>query len=618
MKEDYKLAKKKADKAVRDAIREGRSPYLPVLDTIEEVKNAKTRKSLGLMELPISRIKGNKEAGRNSAFANNFMPLFEENTEFAQKWSALYDSYKVEGIRDAIKVYEYMNQYYVQEGNKRVSVSKFGGTEYILADVTRIIPPKDDSDEIVAYYEYMDFHRVTKNFLIVFSEPGMYKKLAELLGQDLENPWPSDLCSDLRSAFFRFSKVVGKELKIENEYTLSSAFLMYLCIFPLKTFDEDSDAQILKNIRLARYELMAEGGADDVEFLNEAPEEVKQSGFLGIFSKEKKYTQTSPLKVGFVYDVDPDSSRWVDSHEAGRLYVDAMTEDNVVTGAYFAHDIGSTADALEKAVADGNEIVFATLPDMSMDVLRAAVKHPEVKFLNCCMGQSNPSIRYYHGKIHEASFLMGIYAANTYLLDYGDEEGRRIGYLSREKSAMAMSNLNAFAVGVSLIDPDCKVVVRNADEGYNNSKWSDEGIKMFADIEYPSEASTMDRPGLYRLDGGKFVHIGTSYFNWGKYYLQIVKSVLNGTWNLGDVINRHMSTNYWFGLSTGVVDIRTPNIPYQTEKLLAFMRNAITSGGLDPFTGEIRAVGGKTVKDENKSAVSIKWINENIEGSYGG
>ncbi|MBP5262335.1 MAG: BMP family ABC transporter substrate-binding protein, partial [Clostridiales bacterium] len=121
MKEDYKAAKKKADKAVRDAIRDGVSPYLPVLDTIEEVKNATMRRSLGLLELPLSRIKGNKEAGRNSAFANNFMPLFEENTEFAQKWSALYDSYKQEGIRDAIKVYEYMNQYYVQEGNKRVS-----------------------------------------------------------------------------------------------------------------------------------------------------------------------------------------------------------------------------------------------------------------------------------------------------------------------------------------------------------------------------------------------------------------------------------------------------------------------------------------------------------------
>ncbi|MCR5816796.1 MAG: hypothetical protein K6F91_07940 [Ruminococcus sp.] len=48
------------------------------------------------------------------------MPAFEETTEFAVKWSSLYDSFMQEGIRDAIIVYEYMNNYYVQEGNKRV------------------------------------------------------------------------------------------------------------------------------------------------------------------------------------------------------------------------------------------------------------------------------------------------------------------------------------------------------------------------------------------------------------------------------------------------------------------------------------------------------------------
>ena len=51
------------------------------------------------------------------------------------KWSDLYDSYKQEGIRDAIKVYEYMNRYYVQEGNKRVSVSHYGGTDPFSGEI---------------------------------------------------------------------------------------------------------------------------------------------------------------------------------------------------------------------------------------------------------------------------------------------------------------------------------------------------------------------------------------------------------------------------------------------------------------------------------------------------
>ena len=52
MKSDYKAARKKAEKEVRDAVREGRSPYLPVLDDIEEVKSSNTTRSIGLLDLP--------------------------------------------------------------------------------------------------------------------------------------------------------------------------------------------------------------------------------------------------------------------------------------------------------------------------------------------------------------------------------------------------------------------------------------------------------------------------------------------------------------------------------------------------------------------------------------
>ena len=111
MRDDYKAAKKLADDAVKEANRKGISPYLPILDEKPEVKAAVSEMRVGLLELPVRRIIGNKETGRNSAFANNFMPLLDEGSEFAVKWSKLYDSFLQEGIRDAIKVYEYMNDY---------------------------------------------------------------------------------------------------------------------------------------------------------------------------------------------------------------------------------------------------------------------------------------------------------------------------------------------------------------------------------------------------------------------------------------------------------------------------------------------------------------------------
>lgn len=122
MIEDYKAARKMAEDAVRKAVRSGTSPYLPVLDALEEVRSSAPQTRLGVLELPLSRIKG----------------------------------------------------------NKRVSVSHFGGTEYIMADVIRILPEKNDSKESRVYYEYLDFYKVTQNYLIVFTEPGSYDKLAKI------------------------------------------------------------------------------------------------------------------------------------------------------------------------------------------------------------------------------------------------------------------------------------------------------------------------------------------------------------------------------------------------------------------------------------------------------
>ena len=619
MKSDYKAAKKKAEKEVRDAVREGRSPYLPVLDAIEEVKHATATRSIGLLDLPVNRIKGNKEMGRNSAFAANFMPLLDDNTEFAVKWSDLYDSYKKEGIRDAIKVYEYMHQFYVQEGNKRVSVSKFGGTEYMLADVTRVIPAKTDDPEVIAYYEYMDFFKATRNHFIVFTNPGEYTRLAELVGQNLKDVWPEDLCKDLKSAYFRFAKMLKKEFKQEDPYDVGSSFLIYLSIFPLATFSEDTDEQILKNVKLARHELLSEGSIESVEFVDQFSEE-KQKGSVraNLFSKPRKYTDAAPLKVGFIYDKGVDDSRWIDSHDAGRLYVELMSGKKVRTSVYYTEKEGGITDTINKSIEEGCELVFSVCSEHYPEILKAAVKHPQVKFASCSAGQTNPSVRCYQGKLYEASFLIGVLAAQTQLLEYGNSEDRKIGYLARGTDEINRINLNAFAIGVSMADPDCKISLKVADRDKDyRQQWESEGIRIFSDMEYSPTSNDGLRPGVYTVKDGREVYVGSSYYNWGKYYLQIVSSVLNDMWNINEIIDRHVAANYWFGLATGVVDIRTPDINKQTEKMLGFFKDAITSG-TDPFSGEL--VDNKGNNRTFKSRITpgdilkIDWLFSNIEG----
>ena len=53
-------------------------------------------------------------------FSRNYLPLIDEESEFASKWIAVYEAQINEGLRDPIKAYEYLNWFYVVEGNKRI------------------------------------------------------------------------------------------------------------------------------------------------------------------------------------------------------------------------------------------------------------------------------------------------------------------------------------------------------------------------------------------------------------------------------------------------------------------------------------------------------------------
>ena len=158
---EYSQARKMALRAYRQDMDAKRNPYLQVLDEILPFTQTVGEVDLGLVEIPLARIVGTRTSGRTRAFAGNFMPLLPEESEFADKWSSLYLSHLKEGIREPVIACEFMNYYYIIEGNKRVSVLKFTDAVSIPGYVTRIVPAPGDSPELKIYYEYMDFYRAS-------------------------------------------------------------------------------------------------------------------------------------------------------------------------------------------------------------------------------------------------------------------------------------------------------------------------------------------------------------------------------------------------------------------------------------------------------------------------
>ncbi len=147
----YREALKLGLKEMRACATKGVSSTLPNLDDLLQYENGKSRADLGVMMIPAELIVGARARSRSLSFARNFMPLLKEGTEFADKWQQLCLSHVKEGIRDPVKVWEYMNRYYVEEGNKRVSVLKFFGAAAVAAEVTRILPERNGDGSVDLY-----------------------------------------------------------------------------------------------------------------------------------------------------------------------------------------------------------------------------------------------------------------------------------------------------------------------------------------------------------------------------------------------------------------------------------------------------------------------------------
>ena len=85
----YLEALRRGKKEQKKCLLLGRFPYLPVLDEILTHQNILTEQNLGLVQIPLENVVGTSTKGRTYAFAANFMPILDEQSEFACKWESL-------------------------------------------------------------------------------------------------------------------------------------------------------------------------------------------------------------------------------------------------------------------------------------------------------------------------------------------------------------------------------------------------------------------------------------------------------------------------------------------------------------------------------------------------
>ena len=108
-------------------------------------------------------------------------------------------------------------------------------------------------------------------------------------------------------------------------------------------------------------------------------------------------------------------------------------------------------------------------------------------------------------------------------------------------------------------------------------------------------------------------------WHWGKFYEKLIRTIMDGTWKYDD--NTEKAINYWWGMSSGVVDvICSKNLPVGTKRLVELLNRTISTGEFNPFAGILYSQTG-IVKDHPDNVLSpeeimsMDWLAENVVGT---
>ena len=601
MAEYYKDALKLGLKEVQNCKSNGLPTQLPALDDILPNDKSATTVSLGLVPIPLSQIVGTKTAGRSGAFAPNFMPVLEETSEFGVKWKHLCEAHLTEGIHDPIKAYEYMNRFYVLEGNKRVSVLKFFEADTIEGVVTRVMPERDGSDEVELYYEFIEFYKYTKVNFIEFKKRGSYNELLTSLGKALDEEWSLDEQRTFASAYHKFEKAYMQSGGDKLQSTIGDAMLGYIQIYDYEELISDDLSDVKKNLSKMWEDVELKDDEEPIELKLDPPTEKKSTLFGRVLSSEP-----DALQVGFIYDGTPAKSGWVHEHEEGRIYVQKVFEDKIDTSTYPNALDDDPYKVIVQAIEDGCTVIFTTSPRLVQASLRAAVEFPDVIILNCSLNLSHRYILTYYARMYEAKFILGAVAGT--LSDSG-----KLGYVCDYPIYGQIAGINAFALGAQMTNPRARVYLE-----WSSVKGADGAAKSLADqdIHFISSQDTSkfledDREnyGLFYVKDGISESLVHSVWCWGKYYEEILRRIYDKS--LQEEYNKcNKALNYYWGMSAGVIDVWcSDKLSLPTRRFIDFLKESIKQNICIPFLTPLITQSGEVIGDGQKSLTLDQIIN---------
>lgn len=613
----YGNALKRGKKTYHDCVLRGRYPYPQVLDEILSDAMVAGQVDLGIIEIPTDQVIGTKTAGRRLTFAADFMPLMDADTEFAAKWMDLCQAHlSDEGIRDPIRCYEYLGRFYVLEGNKRVSVLKSYRAPTIPAYVIRLLPMWSEAPEIQNYYEFLQSYQKTGLYRVCFSRSGSFDKLQAALGYEPQHVWSEDERRHFTASysFFRdaYEKLGGAGLPI----TVADALLVWLKVYSFDSLKTLSASELAKTLRTVWADMKGLSQSDPIAVSTETVENADAKTTEGnLFTRLFKAKFPTHLNIAFISNHLPEQSDWARAHDLGRQYLETVMGDRVTVQNFSGVPAGEAAErAMERAIENGAEVIFATTPPLIGACRKTAALYPSVRVLNCSVSMPYTGVRTYYSRIYEAKFINGAIAGAL------SRDGR-IGYVASSPIFGVPASINAFALGAQLTNPHVRIqLCWSCVEKDAMGVLADAGVSLISNRDIPTPDRLCEPWGLCQVENGSFRSLSSPLWHWGNFYVKLVRSIINGGWNALDS-SEGRAVNYWWGMNSGAVDILlNDSLPAGIRQLTEILRHGVANGSISPFQrpicsqdGTIRSIGDHWFSPEE--ILNMDWLCDCVEGA---
>ena len=612
-RDEYVMALRNGQKEYRELLAAGKEVNPLVLEEILPEVNSLAVIDIGLVEVPAQRIVGTKSAGRVSAFTPTFRPLLKADSEFATKWVHLCAAHLSDvGIRDPIVCYEYLGNFYVQEGNKRVSVLRNFGAARIPGNVKRVIPAQSDDPRVKAYFEFLEFYKQSKLYTLQFRRPGDYAKFLAYLELEPDHVWTEDERRTF-NAYYTYFLDALESLNRKDDTLPEEALLLWLHVHTYKELGTMSAMELKRSLVAIWPDVVAGSRQREMTVETEPAQETKGNLLTRIISSAPDH-----VNVAFVHQLDLATSGWVQGHERGRKYIEEIFGDKITVRSYFGANHAAEAEAaLEQALVDGADVIFTTAPKLIRATLKCALKNPKVSFFNCSVDQPYSSVTTYYGRIFEAKFISGAIAGAM-------AQNDRIGYIGSNPILGVPTSINAFALGAQMTNPRAQIELRwSCCEGNPQADFFSSGIRVVSNRDIPTQDKMyleFCNYGTYLLDDrGGLVPLASPVWLWGKFYETVIRSILSGARK--DDKSEPKAVNYWLGMDSGVIDIELGDrLPAGVRMLAEILQKDMRTRSLNPFFRKVVAQDG-TLKNDGSRRFSpeellrMDYLVENVVGS---